>query len=138
MEGGSSSLIVTVIVVVIALLFGGFAFYTYRTSRNTGNAAVNEIGELGVQLEEQKFTQYEGATVTGSQVISIITSFQGEAIKVVTPGLTIDDCSEDINDSLDKLRDSSDSAYINPRKRYDISLEYEDGIVSVVNIELHS
>lgn len=72
--------------VVIALLIIAFCFNTWRTSKATGDKVQGEISNMGVMVDEEQFTNVEGKTVSGNEVVSDIRSWKNNAlcVKVVT------------------------------------------------------
>lgn len=140
-DSGQNQLVSMAIGLILILLVGGVAFLIYRTSHGVVQNATNQVADLGVTLEESKFTQHDGEIMTGSQVLSVITGFQGEAltVEIDDPAITLT-CSEksqDFNLHLQEMRnsDSSNAKYLNPRKKYLCTCTYEDGIVTKITFK---
>ena len=68
---------------ILAMLIIGLAFTIYFTSKDTANNATSQISNLNVTLAESEYTQWEGMTVTGSQVVSLIRQFQTDTCAVI-------------------------------------------------------
>lgn len=81
-DDNSSKIILTIVVVAIACLVGGLLFWIYDAGKESVTGSVNDITKTTARVEESKFTQYDGAEITGSQVVSAVTSFKGENIYV--------------------------------------------------------
>lgn len=81
-DENSSKIILTIVVVAIACLVGGLLFWIFDAGKESVTGSVNDITKTTARVEESKFTQYDGAEITGSQVVSAVTSFKGENIYV--------------------------------------------------------
>lgn len=68
--------------IIITLLVISLGFVIYRASKSGTGNAVNQINQLNDQLTESKYTDYDGQTLTGTQVISLIDSYAGDIISV--------------------------------------------------------
>lgn len=81
-----STILILIASVVIALLIIAFGFNTWRTSKATGDKVQGEITNMGVMVDEEQFTNIEGKTVSGNEVVSDIRSWKNNAlcVKVVT------------------------------------------------------
>ena len=81
-DESSAKIIITIVVVAIACLLGGLLFMIFNAGKESVTGSVNDITKTTVTVEESKFTQYDGAEITGSQVVSAITSLKGENVYV--------------------------------------------------------
>lgn len=70
---------------ILAMLIIALAFTIYNSSKDTANDAMSQITNLSASMAESQYTQWEGQTVTGSQVVSIIKQFQND-----TSGIMVD------------------------------------------------
>lgn len=87
-DNGQNSMISMAVTLIIVLLVASVAFMIYRAGKQTATTALNDVSELAVTLEESKFTDFEGQTIKGVQVISILNNLKGEEVclKVVNKG----------------------------------------------------
>ena len=69
------------ILAIIAIL-GAFIFSTVNSQQDAGNRALSQTEQMNTALDESKYTVYDGATVTGSQVLSAIKTFKGGEVGV--------------------------------------------------------
>lgn len=83
MEENTSRPLIIAAGLILAMLIIALAFGIYNTSKDTANDAVSQITNLSTTLAESEFTQWEGQTVTGSQVVSLIKQFQTDTCAVV-------------------------------------------------------
>lgn len=69
-------------VVVLGLL--GLLFVAYNSSSKFADAANEKLNNMTIAIEESDFTKYDGAIVSGSEVVSAIKYFEGTADVCVT------------------------------------------------------
>lgn len=67
---------------VITILIIGIGFTIYNKSKSSSDAALNQMDNLNTTLAESDFTQYDGTSVTGTDVINIINKYRNEVICV--------------------------------------------------------
>lgn len=67
---------------IILLLVVSIGFMVYRTGKTTADNALAQVDELNIMLDESKYTDYDGRTITGNQVQSVISRFNGDTIFV--------------------------------------------------------
>lgn len=91
MDNVPSSAIMAIIAIVAACLIGAFIFTTVQSQKESGNAALTKVEGMNNQLDEADLTQYDGATVTGSQVKAAIKLLKDQqvSIKVVNGNNTV-------------------------------------------------
>lgn len=82
MENVPSTAIIAVVAIVLACLLAAWGFSVVTAQRQQGNKAVSNVEAMNAALDESKFTQYEGVTVTGSQVLAAITTLKEYPIAV--------------------------------------------------------
>lgn len=82
--------IILVASLVVALLIIGLVFGWFRSAKNTGNNVNDNVSALGTTLDEEKFTDIEGKTISGNDVVSNLRSWKNEdvCVKVVTKSQT--------------------------------------------------
>ncbi len=83
MENVPSTAIIAVVAIVLACLLAAWGFSVVTAQRQQGNKAVQNVEAMNAALDESKFTQYEGAQVTGSQVLAAITTLKDQPVVVV-------------------------------------------------------
>lgn len=72
MGGSLSEGLRTVFAIVLACLVIGFVFMVWSSVKESGNTALTDTNSMVTQMDESKYTQYDGAIVTGSEVINVI------------------------------------------------------------------
>lgn len=82
MDNVPSSAILAIIAIVAACILGAFIFSTVNSQQDAGNKALSQTEQMNTALDESKYTVYDGATVTGSQVLSAIKTFKGGDVYV--------------------------------------------------------
>ncbi len=82
MENVPSTAIIAVVAIVLACLLAAWGFSVVTAQRQQGNKAVQNVEQMNAALDESKFTVYEGATVTGSQVIAAITTLKDQPVAI--------------------------------------------------------
>ena len=83
MEENTSRPLIIAAGIILAMLIIALAFTIYNVSKDTTDDAVGQISNLNTTLSESEFTQWEGDTVTGAQVVSIIKQFQNETCGII-------------------------------------------------------
>lgn len=67
-----SSAIKLVAGILIVALLVAFGFSTVQSQKTNGNKALNNIEKMNTTLDEADLTQYDGATLAGSQVVEAV------------------------------------------------------------------
>lgn len=67
-----SSAIKLVAGILIVALLVAFGFSTVQSQKANGNKALNNIEKMNTTLDEADLTQYDGATLAGSQVVEAV------------------------------------------------------------------
>ena len=62
--------ILLVVGIVVTLIFVGKAMGWFGNAMNTGNKVNDNVSALGTTLDEDKFTDIEGRTISGNEVVS--------------------------------------------------------------------
>lgn len=68
--------------IILALLLISFVFMAFTSQQDTANQALTKTNEMNNTLMESEYTQYDAATVAGSEVINIIKKFQNDDIYI--------------------------------------------------------
>jgi len=77
-----SDFIKIIITVVIVLLLGAAAFGFWAVTSGFIGRATDKVSDISVQMDESQITQYEGAIVSGTQVVAAIKNLENEFICV--------------------------------------------------------
>lgn len=111
---------------IITCVVISLGFFISREAKDTASNGANQINKLNAEFLESDKTIYEGATVSGSEVINVIKRFAGEKLavcvatnkSVVSYGYNINMNSGNIGEkSQSNIADAyseENSAYINP------------------------
>ena len=83
MDNVPSSAILAIVAIVAACILGAFIFTTVQSQKEAGNSAINKVDTMNATLDESTYTQYDGATVTGSQVLAAIKLMKTNGVAVV-------------------------------------------------------
>lgn len=137
MSGNLRTVIMIIAVVVLTLLIVTLGFSFYKTGKSTADTAQNELSNFNTTLVESKYTDYEGRTVLGNEVISFLnTNANTEiAIQVVTASgsnkiynyATIDMTGDPTdtqtnNTAIAAAKKKGDATYINPNGKFECTL----------------
>ena len=82
MGGSLSEGLRTVFAVVLSCLVIGFVFMQWSSVKESGNTALTDSNSTITQMDEAKYTQYDAAVVTGSEVVNVIKLHQNDQIYV--------------------------------------------------------
>lgn len=137
MSGNIRTVIIIIAVIVLTLLLVTLGFNFYKTGKSTADTAQNELSNFNTTLVESKYTDYEGRTVLGNEVISFLnTNANTEiAIQVVTASgsnkiynyATIDMTGDPTdaqtnNTAIAAAKKKGDATYINPNGKFECML----------------
>ena len=115
---------------IITCVVISLSFFIAREAKNTANNGANQINQLNAEFIESDKTIYDGATVSGSEVINVIKKFADEkiAISVKTNkgvtyyGYCIDEKNGDITTAssadVKNAYEVGHNNYINPYGRF--------------------
>lgn len=78
-----SSAILSIVVIISACLIGAFIFVASSSEQENGNRAIAKITAMSVSMEDSDILQYDGAAVTGSQLLPILKAMKHSGIAVV-------------------------------------------------------
>jgi hypothetical protein len=68
---------------IIALVIIGIVFGIYQVTSGMSRKGTSDLTKMSGTLQESTYTQYDGATVNGDQVIALIKEHQGDEIAIV-------------------------------------------------------
>lgn len=110
---------------IITCVVISLGFFISREAKDTASSGANQINNINAEFLESDKTIYEGAKVSGSEVINVIKRFSGKniAIKVKTNksvkcyGNTVDETTGTLTGGGSSIADvysEDNAAYINP------------------------
>lgn len=128
-------MVLVAIGIVIVLLFGAWAFGNWATVHGILSSSNTKLARMATKLDESEFTQYDGATVSGAQVLSVLKDYEGEEICIRVCNVSGGGSYNDYNYAFDasnpfsapsteKISDAENKAnigthkYINPGAKY--------------------
>lgn len=115
---------------VVLLLVAGFVFVVYRTGKAGASTQVDNVNKLNTTMSESRYTDYEGETITGSEVLSILKNYANDEVR-----LDVDGTSFNYTDNTLTTKATTEAAkasrrdsgyYISPSARYDVTIERAD------------
>ena len=131
--------------VIIGMIVISLGFLTMDEGRKAHNNSMNELTNYTATMEESKYVNYEGRTISGSQVLSLVSQWDDEIICVeidngtnTTQYIYTEASGALGGESSNKIADTKDktnaSQYINPNWKFECSLERDsyDAIYKVV------
>lgn len=140
MEENTSRPLIIAAGLILAMLIIALAFGIYNTSKDTANDAVGQITNLSTTLSESEFTQWDGQTVTGSQVVSILKQFRNETVCIVVnngngavayiQNATLTGAGADISRATTR----TDTAYISPSASFDCVINRDANTDAIIGL----
>ncbi len=82
MSDGVVKIIEIAAAVVVIMLVIFFGFKAYNKAHKTGETAIGEMDSMTTMMMEEKYVDYEGSNLSGSQVQSALSQFKGDYIAV--------------------------------------------------------
>lgn len=125
--------------IVLTLIVVMIGYRYYNQSKSSLDTVENDVAVFQTTLDESKYTQYEGQTVLGNQVISYVSQYANTeiAIEVVSKNGTTtfyNYSDQDMSTEIDQTTNSqnianakskSSTQYINPNGKFECTL-YRD------------
>lgn len=103
MNNVPSSAILTVAGVIAAMLVIGFGYMFLSTQKTSGEEGNKKVAEVNTAINDNKYTQYDGKTLRGSDVLAAIEYFTNDDISVaVNNGKSITQYVRNYNTSTGK------------------------------------
>lgn len=111
---------------IITCVVISLGFFIAREAKDTASNGANQINKLNSEFVESDKVIYDGATVSGSEVLNVIKKFQDEKLGIMVKtnksetyyGYVFDEATGDIakasDTSYDVACDSDSKMYINP------------------------
>lgn len=120
-------MILVAIGIVIVLLFGAWAFNNWGQISSMLNGADTKMAAMSVQMDESQFTQYDGAIISGAQVVAALKGFANEDICITVNNgrggdisyiYADETLSSPSTNAIALTRDKTNPAYINSNSKY--------------------
>ena len=122
-------------VAVIAALIVAFGFSIVQGQKANAQKAIGNVDSMNATLDEAAITDYDGREVTGSQVLSAISSLRDQHIQItVLPkiggtantfyipstlsGDALDTANKQYATALSKVKQKTNAGYITPSAKY--------------------
>ena len=111
---------------IITCVVISLGFFIAREAKDTASNGANQINKLNSEFVESDKVIYDGATVSGSEVVNVIKKFKNEKIGILVKtnksetfyGYAFDENGGDILRQVDSKHsdaiDSDSSRYVNP------------------------
>lgn len=142
MGGSLSEGLRTVFAIVLACLVIGFVFMVWNSVKESGNTALTDTNSMVTQMDEAKYTQYDAAIVTGSEVINVIKQHSGDDIYIgVNVGagfvnyIHSDQSLSAAGADLTAARDKTSPTYISPNARFTGAIVRDATTDAILGIE---
>ena len=88
MQEGSSNILFIIAGIVAACVIIGFGFYLINKGKASGSLAAGQIDKITNSMSESNYTDYDGKTVSGAEVISIVSSIKDDQTGIVVETLS--------------------------------------------------
>ena len=126
------------ILIVLLLLFG---FRTTQSNMDRGNEAIAKAEQVIGNLEESEYTQYDGAVITGTQVLQLIRENQmknnGISVIVKTGTETTyksGEAEDTFKANIKNAKDRSNGAYILPSASFIGSIVRDSNTKAILEV----
>ncbi len=131
-----------VFTVVLSCLVIGFGFTIWTTVKEAGNTGITDVNSTITMMDESKYTDYDAAEITGSEVINVIKRFQNNEIYIgvdVGSGMVgyiySDSSLSSEGADLSTARDKTSSTYISPNAKFIGKVVRDDTTNAILGIE---
>lgn len=116
--------------IIITCIVVSLGFYIARGAKSTAQSGVSEINKLHAEFEESSKTVYDGAVVSGTEVLNALKKFKGERIGFLVDtkqaqasynyhfSLETGALEDEIETDYMKLQVVGKSTYINPNASF--------------------
>lgn len=108
-----ASVLIAIAIVVIGLMF-------FNTASDTAKSANEDLAKFNEQFARMKFDDYDGGTVSGSQVVNAVRIYSDDLSVSVTTGAGTTSTYNQTTKYA--VTDSTASAYINPTAKFSSTL----------------
>lgn len=126
---------------IITCVVISLGFFISREAKDTASNGANQINKLNAEFVESDKVIYDGATVSGSEVVNVIKKYRNEKIGIMVKtnksetyyGYVFDESTGEISKESDTkyevATDSGSKMYINPYVNFDGKLVRDDNEV---------
>lgn len=131
---------------IILLLVASLGFILYNIGKTSANNAMEKVDELNVMLDESRYTDYEGRSVSGNVVQSLVNKYKNDTVFVKVETKTNTTWYNYSNESLTSKVESSvnnenvvnstikgEENYINPNAKFTCTL-YRDANDTIMGV----
>lgn len=149
MEESSNKVLFIIAGIVMTLLVITFAFSLVNSSLSKGNELNNQASAKMDSMLESQYTQYDAATISGSQVLNIISEFYnstepvyvqvdtlaGPVVTYVCDATSLDKFASATQGTLvQNAKDKANTAYITPTGNFvgAVQRNANDAIIGIV------
>ncbi len=131
---------------IITCVVISLGFYISREAKDTASNGANQINKLNSEFMENDKVIYDGAVVSGSEVINVLKKFRNDETGVLVKtnksetyyiyqfNLSTGELEKSVSNSYDSVLDNSNKSYINPYANFKgrIIRDINDAIVGIV------
>ena len=132
---------------VLAALIISVGFYVYNNQKEASDAVLAQTNAMTTQLQESQWTQYEGSTVTGSEVFAVIkrmkdldtfVSVDGKYYIYTDNTLTTPQTQAEWDAALKAAKKRGSESYIVPSKKYYGKVVRDENTTAILGIAFTS
>jgi hypothetical protein len=145
MSEHSSNALNIVVGIIIGVTIITFVIGAVAIALKIGNNGVSETTNMATTMNEQKYTQYDGMTITGDQVVGVIKTFANDHICIVVnngkgeqeDNWTSSDLTKAVDDNSGKLAEAQTKGkekYIVPSTMYIGKIEKDSSTGEIIKI----
>lgn len=126
-ESNQNEIIKIVAGLVITFLIISLAFVIYRAGKASSDTALEGLDEMTTTLNETKYTDYNGQTITGNQVQALLNSWSNDEVAVevktksgsdVWYNYTDDSLSSKSTADVTEASKKTSTNYVNPSGKF--------------------
>lgn len=126
-ESNQNEIIKIVAGLVITFLIISIAFVIYRAGKASSDRALEGLDEMTTTLNETKYTDYNGQTITGNQVQALLNSWSNDEVAVevktksgsdVWYNYTDDSLSSKSTADVTEASKKTSTNYVNPSGKF--------------------
>lgn len=126
MENASKALLIAGAILIVILLIA-VGMMVYNGAKGSINKAIGQMSSTEKDIHNSQFESYIGTNVSGSNVKSLISKVSTNNADENNVNVDLDGDTTDINDVV-----------VSARLSYTVTLEYTDGVVTIVHINSHT
>ena len=88
MQEGSSNMLFIIAGIVVACVIIGFGFYIVNKGKASGSVAVSQMDKITNSMSEANYTDNDGKTVSGAELISIVSTIKDDQTGIAVETLS--------------------------------------------------